>query len=153
MEIKYMQKLKANPNIGKRYLIEGLKETQIQKLEAKYNNGNEFPKAFREYLFIGGIKGGTGVVYNNFDDLFEDCEEDMEYCKYSIERPFFIFDNYDGQYSIFFLDEKDEDPKIYILDPFGKKRGEFPLVRPSFLETFSKLINEAIYRIKNDVPF
>ena len=154
MEIKYLKQLKDNPNlkpsIGPR---EGWELSKIEALETKYNNGKKFPLAFREYLFLAGDWGGTGVVNEDWDDLREDCQEDLNYFGYKVERPYFVFDNYDSQYSIFYLDEELEDPKLFILDPYGKNRGEFDLVRPSFISTFSKLINEAIYRIKNDIPF
>lgn len=152
MEIKYLKNMKDNPSFPS-YKIEGISIEKIEALETKYNKGNPFPKAFKEYLFLGGIKGGTGVVDNDFDDLQTDCKEDLDRFGYNVERPYFIFDNYDSQYSIFFLDEDLEDPKIFILDPYGKNRGEFDLIRPGFISTFSKLINEAIHRIKNDIPF
>ena len=154
MEIKYLKQLKDNPNlkpsIGPR---EGWEISKIEALEIKYNKGNPFPKAFREYLFLAGDWGGTGVVNEDWDDLRADCQEDLDRFGYKVERPFFVFDNYDSQYSIFFLDEDLEDPKLFILDPYGKNRGEFNLVRHSFISTFSKLINEAIHRIKNNIPF
>lgn len=153
MNLKYMKLLEENPMIGGDYSIKGLDESQIVALEKKYNLDKKFPLVFREYLLIGGEKGGTGVVDNDFDWLHEECEEDLEYCGYSMERPYFVFDRLDGQSSIFYLDEEDEDPKVYILDPYGKKEGEFPLVRPSFISTFSGLINEAIHRIQNDISF
>lgn len=152
MEIKYLNKMNDNPSFAG-YKIEGLENSQIEMLEEKMNKGEKFPLAFREYLFLGGKKGGTGVVDNDFEELRADCQEDLNRFSYKMERPYFVFDNYDSQYSIFFLDEVDEDPKLYILDPYGKNRGEFDLIRPSFISTFSKLIDEAIYRIKNNIPF
>ncbi|MCT4664216.1 MAG: hypothetical protein N4A45_03155 [Flavobacteriales bacterium] len=154
MEIKYMQQLRDNPNlapsIGRR---KGINLSQIQELETKYNNGNKFPKAFREYLFLAGIMGNTGVVDEDFDDLFEDCEEDMETWGNKLERPFFVFDRLDSQYSIFFLDEQNEDPDVYIFNASWDSEDSDPLLKKSFTGTFSNLINEAIYRIKNDIPF
>lgn len=152
MEIKYLNKMKEEPSFAG-YKIEGLNIQEIEKLETIYNKGEIFPKSFREYLYLGGKKGGTGVVDNDFKELHFDCQEDLKRFNYKVERPYFVFDNYDSQYSIFFLDEEFEDPKIYILDPYGKNRGEYDLIRPGFIVTFSKLINEAIYRIKNDIPF
>lgn len=59
MEIKYLKQLKDNPNlkpsIGPR---EGWEISKIEALEIKYNKGNPFPKAFREYLFLAGDWGG-----------------------------------------------------------------------------------------------
>jgi hypothetical protein len=153
MEIKYLKQLKDNPNLKSWTSIRGWELSKIEALETKYNKGRKFPLAFREYLFLAGDFGGTGVVNEDWDDLHADCQEDLNYFGYKVQRPYFVFDNYDSQYKIFYLDEELEDPKIFILDPYGKNRGEFDLVRPAFINTFSKLINEAIYRIKNDIPF
>ena len=155
MELKYMQQLKDNPKLSHRISLKGLEERKIMDLRSQFNKGKLFPKAFEEYLLVGGESEATGMVYEyeDWEEIREDCEEDLEYCGYSMERPYFVFDRLDGQSSIFYLDEEDEDPKIYILDPYGKKEGEFPLVRPSFISTFSGLINEAIHRIQNDISF
>jgi hypothetical protein len=153
MEIKYLKQLKDNPNLKSWTTIRGWDMTKIEALETKYNKGKKFPLAFREYLFLAGDFGGTGVVNEDWDDLHSDCQEDLKRFDYKVERPYFVFDNYDSQYSILFLDEELEDPKIYILDPYGKNRGEFDLIRPGFISIFSKLINEAIHRIKNNIPF
>ena len=153
MEIKFMSKLEKAQKLLGSGIRKPYNESQIKDLEEQFNKGKKFPRAFREYLFLAGEYGGTGVVDEDWEEIREDCEEDLEYCGYSMERPYFVFDRLDGQYSIFYLDEEDEDPKVYILDPYGKKEGEFPLVRPSFISTFSGLINEAIHRIQNDISF
>jgi hypothetical protein len=153
MDIHYMNALKS----AKKLLGSGIKEPmsleEIALLENKHTEGNEFPKAFREYLFLAGKYGGTGVVNEDWDDIRKTCDGDMEYCGYSLDRPYFVFDYLDGQASIFFLDEDNEDPVCYILDPYGKKEGEYDLVRPMFLSSFKALIEEAIHRIKTDTPF
>gem|GEM_PF-5445466 len=41
---------------------------------------------------------------------------------------------------------------IYIYDPYGKKRGDFPLFRSANGFTFSGLVNEKIRRIKLNLP-
>lgn len=154
MEIVYLKTLKDNPNLKPSIgPIEGWEEAKILELETKYNNGNLFPKAFREYLFLAGDWGGTGVVNEDWDDIRKECDEDMEYCGYSLDRPYFVFDYLDGQASIFFLDEDNDDPVCYILDPHSKKEGEFDLVRPMFLPSFKALIEEAIHRINTNTPF
>jgi len=155
MNIKYMIKLKENGNLhGKEWSKnKPMSIFEVEQLEKKYNHGKKIPKAFREYLLLAGLGSAIGVVDHDFDELHTDCKEDMEYCGYTIERPYFVFDNYSSQYSIFYLDDTREDPKIYILDPFGKIEGEEPLVRENLQGTFTTLINEAIYRIKNDILF
>lgn len=148
----YMKNLLNNPNLSPYATLEGLSEEKIIALEAKYNDGNSFPIAFREYLSIAGIVSGTGVVDNDFDDLYERLEEHIGWTGYKIERPFMAFDKLDGQFTIFFLDEEKEDPDCYIFYPSGKKEGHSPLLWPCEL-TFSELVNEAIRRKKNNIPF
>ncbi|MFL0100341.1 hypothetical protein [Tenacibaculum maritimum] len=151
MELKYMQQLKDNLNLLVGVTLEGLGEDRILVLESKFNKGKKFPLSFREYLVLGGVKGGTGVVDNDFEELREDCEESLEYTGYKMDRPYFVFDQLDGQYSIFFLDEDMEDPDVYILDAFAKKEENWPLYR-DVKYTFSKMINDAIYRRLNNIP-
>lgn len=53
MNIELMVNLKNNlslPNTVAK--SEGLSIYEIEKLEKKYNKGKDFPKAFREYLFL-----------------------------------------------------------------------------------------------------
>ncbi|GFD75528.1 hypothetical protein KUL113_49480 [Tenacibaculum sp. KUL113] len=151
MELKYLQKLKDTPSLNPRIKIEGLGKDKIQELESHYNRGDKFPLAFREYLFLAGVRSGTGVVDNDFEELREDCEEDLEYCGYSMERPYFVFDRLDDIYSIFFLDEDKEDPDIYILHPLGAYEGNEPFLK-DVKYTFSKMINDAIHRKLNNIP-
>ncbi|MCK8482332.1 hypothetical protein [Psychroserpens algicola] len=65
-------------------------------LELSLNDEQQFPKAFREYLFLAGKKSGTGVVDNDFKDLKVTCNDDMKYCGYELDRPYFVFDNLDS---------------------------------------------------------
>jgi len=154
IEIKYLQQLRDNPNLSINISpIQGWEEAQIIELEEKYNNGQPFPLAFREYLFLAGEYGGTGVVYEDWDDLREDCEEDIEYWGNKLERPFFVFDKLDSQYSIFFLDEDKEDPIVYIFNASWNSNQQGKFLKRALTGSFSNLINEAIYRIKNDIPF
>lgn len=147
MEFEYMQELNDNNNLSG-ITNEGLNELEINSLQEKYNNGNSFPLSFREFLIIGGKSEGTGAVYYDFDALFEDLEEAIEYSGFKIERPFFVFDKLDSQFSGFFLDENNPDPNVYIYDPFGHKEENIPLLRPADGFTFSSLIKESIRRVK-----
>lgn len=145
--------LKSNPELHKGFPRKGWSEDQIQALELKYNEGKEFPRAFREYLYLAGEYGGTGVVDEDWDELREDCEFYMEEREIDLGRPFFVFDKLDLYYSIFFLDENVEDPRVYIFNPVREENDQEPLLKPSFLHTFTKLINEAIRRINGNIPF
>ncbi|WP_417784917.1 hypothetical protein [Tenacibaculum sp.] len=113
MELKYMQQLKDNPKLSHRISLKGLEERKIMDLRSQFNKGKLFPKAFEEYLLVGGESEATRMVYeyDDFEELREDCEESLENCGYTMNRPYFVFDRLD---SIFFLDEDKEDPDIYI---------------------------------------
>lgn len=152
MDIKYMTQVKENPVIN--FKNEPMSIFDIEKLEKKYNKGKEFPKAFREFLFLAGD-------FNNFsfDDLGEGLDElqnmakeELEWCDQKIERPFFAFDVLDSQYSVIFLDETDEDPKMYLISPFLAKGGSEPLIKDSTWK-FTALVNESIRRVKNNIAF
>ncbi len=148
-----MQQLRDNPSLSSRLPLEGLNLETISSIRSQFNEGNNFPLAFEEYLLIGGKNEATGMVWEHdeFEQLREDCEESLEYTGYTLERPFFVFDMLDGIYSIFFLDEDKEDPDIYILYPSGAYEEHEPLLR-DVKYTFSKMINDAIYRKLNNIP-
>lgn len=157
MIIEYLKQVKENP-VLRGFNNEPMTLVNITKLESKYNKGQEFPKAFREFLFLAG-------EFNNFafdtidglEELQEYAKEDLEKAKQKITRPFLSFNVYDAEYTSIFLDETAEDPKVYIIDPFGAKEGK-PLIRTptgGFKEnyTFTELVNESIRRVKNDIAF
>lgn len=153
MEIIYLKKIVENPILDG-FRNRKLSNDEIQKLEQKYNDGNEFPKAFREFLFLAGD-------FNNFafDDLGEGLDElqklaneELEMTGQKVDRPFFAFDVLDSMYSVIFLDESEEDPKVYLIDPYGAKEGSEPLIKPNGW-IFSALVNESIRRVKNNISF
>jgi hypothetical protein len=152
MEITYLKNLEFNPELVKGHPMRGWDEDQILDLELKYNKGNSFPKAFREYLYLAGDYGGTGVINENWDQLREDCKEDMKDFGVELDREFFIIDELDSMYSIFFLDKNEEDPTIYIFNAAREENDIEPLLKASLIGTFSQLINEAIRRRKNNIP-
>ncbi|WP_075342943.1 hypothetical protein [Tenacibaculum agarivorans] len=129
-----------------------MSQEEIKNL-AENSGGIEFPLSFIEYLSIAGKSNGLDVVVvsEDFEEIREDCDEDLEYTGYTVERPFFVFDRLDGQYSIFFLDEDKEDPDVYILFPTGAYGSGEEFLR-DVKYTFSKMINDSIYRAKNNIP-
>lgn len=153
MIIEYLQKVVENPVLN-RWINRPLSIQKIEELEEKFNDGRVFPKAFREYLYLAGD-------FNNFafDDLGENLADfqdkagkDLEIAGQKVDRPFFAFDVYNSQYSVIFLDERDDDPAVYLISPFLAKRGTVPLVdRNGWV--FSSLVNENIRRVKNNIAF
>lgn len=148
-----MKELKDTPNLSSRIPLKGLEIETVIEIRKLFNEGKKFPLAFEEYLNIGGESEATGMVFewDDFEQLREDCEESLEYTGYKMDRPYFVFDQLDSQYSIFFLDEDTEDPDVYILFPTGAYGSGEPLLR-NVKYTFSKMINDAIYRRLNNIP-
>ncbi len=157
MDFIYMNQLQMNSNLHNEDWSENrpMEESEIIQLEAKYNKGRKFPKAFREYLFLAGKGSAVGVIDHDFDYLLNNLQDMVEYTNDKLDRPFFIFNEHSGFFSIFFLDENKEDPDVYIYTPGGDKNRDSELVtlKTANNYTFSGLINEAIRRIKNDIPF
>lgn len=152
MTIEYMTKLKENPKIND-FINRGFSEEKIKEIELKYNDGKKFPKAIREFLFLAGDFNNFG-----FDDiegiveLQELAKEELEMTNQKVGKPFFAFSVYNSCYSVIFLDEKKEDPKVYLIMPFLAKGGSEPLIKPNGWE-FTALVNEHIHRVKNNIPF
>ena len=159
MNIEYLTEVVNNP------VLDGFKNRplsieKIEKLEKKYNKGKEFPKAFREFLFLAGD-------FNNFafddlgeglDKLQEIANKELDRTNQKVDRPFFAFDVYDSCYSVIFLDETNDDPNVYHIDVYGAKEGAVPLVQiptGGFKEnyTFTELVNESIRRVKYNIAF
>ncbi len=157
MEIKYLKVVEENKTIND-FTNEPMSLDEIEKLEAKYNNGKEFPLAFREFLFLAG-------EFNNFnfddlgdgmDELQDLINEELVEAGQEVDRPFFAFSVYDSQYSVIFLDDNNEDPKVYVISPYLAKGNLTPLVKiptGGFKEeyTFVELVNESIRRRVNNL--
>ncbi|HFK5508305.1 hypothetical protein [Elizabethkingia anophelis] len=152
MDIKYMEQVKDNPAL-KGFRNEPMTITEISKLESKYNQGKEFPKAFREFLFLAG-----NFNCYHFDDLGEGLDQLQQYAKEELEatgtkidRPFFVFTQLTGcEYFVFiYLDENEENPKTYVCSPYYKSSNEEFIKHNGY--KFSELVNESIRRIKNNI--
>lgn len=153
MEIEFLTKVVENPVLN-RFKNRPLTEFQISELEKNFNNGNTFPKAFREFLFLAGD-------FNNFafDDLGEGLielqnimNEEIKAAGQEVTMPVFAFSVYDSQYSVIFLDETSDDPGVYIVSPFLAKEGTETLIKSSVWK-FTALVNESVHRVKNNIAF
>lgn len=169
MEIKYLQSMQQNPVLWGDE-SRGITLERIKELEQKLNNGKEFPKAFREYLFLGGDYNhlgfdshGIGYDYKNmtttkgedFIALKEYYEKKMPKYKVSLNRPYIILDSYDGlSFMFIYLDEGD-DPRVYNfgVDPdYRDDNGE--IIYPIPEKTFSELINRLVdYALRGLQPW
>jgi hypothetical protein len=156
MEIKYMTKLLEKGSFRSGMTPnEPMTLPEIEEMEAKYNNGNPFPKAFREYLYLAGKNGQTSMVDEDWETTYEDFEEFEKLNNFQINRPVLLFDKSDGEsvFKFFYLDEEKEDPDCYILEDGGYAGQKSPNIRPTTTGTFTKMIEEAIFLIENDLPF
>lgn len=90
---------------------EGKTLEEIILLEEELNQGNHFPKVFREYLFIGGKYNALGFndgINGNFIGLRKFYDKKLKEYNISINRPFIIFHNHEGEvFSFIYLDEGD----------------------------------------------
>ncbi|MGI9581597.1 SMI1/KNR4 family protein [Chryseobacterium sp. RRHN12] len=157
MIIQYMTQVKENPKL-KGFVNRGFSLDKIKQLEKEFNQGIEFPKAFREFLFLAGDFNNFGFDdIDGIKELQEYAQEDLKKTKQKVDKPFFAFHVYDGLYSVILLDEINEDPKVYMIDPFEALEGSTLVSIPKggFKEnyTFTELVNESIRRVKNNIPF
>ncbi|WP_294280769.1 hypothetical protein [uncultured Chryseobacterium sp.] len=152
MNIEYVTQIKENVKL-RSFINRGFSIDKIKQIESKYNHGKEFPKAFREFLFLAGDFNNFGFDdIDGIEALQEYAKEDMEMAGQTVNRSFFAFDVLDSMYSVILLDEINEDPKVYLLMPFLAKGGSQPLIKPNGWN-FTDLVNENIRRVKNDISF
>lgn len=152
MTIEYVTQIKENVKL-RSFINRGFSIDKIKQIESKYNHGKEFPKAFREFLFLAGDFNNFGFDdIDGIEALQEYAKEDMEMAGQTVNRSFFAFDVLDSMYSVILLDEINEDPKVYLLMPFLAKGGSQPLIKPNGWN-FTDLVNENIRRLKNNISF
>ena len=125
MEIEYLKMLRDNPiKVSKvtDYVseIKGIPLTEIEQLEQTWNNGNPFPKALRELLFLAGddCYVFSFGINDTQQELQETMRDDMSDNGKTITRPFYVMDTWSAdQYYFVYLDEGDN-PYIYQALPY-----------------------------------
>ncbi len=125
MNIEYLKILRDNPyeypqNLEESFTIEGISLTEIEQLEQTWNNGNPFPKALRELLFLAGdyCYVFNFGIYDTQQELQEAMREDLVDNGKTITRPFYVMDTWNAdQYYFVYLDEG-ENPNIYEALPY-----------------------------------
>ena len=155
MEIKYLKKLKDNPTVGG-WTNKGINLEGIKELENLYNNGNPFPVAFREYLFISGNRTIVALDRGNgYKWMQEAAKEGLELYEVSIDRPFFVTHQIDNcmQFAFFYLDEKEDNPKIYNCYVDHEEFDFINFIEPIFQEGFAELIDDFVYKAKVDEKY
>lgn len=147
MDITYLKSMEQHPTLDD-FTNRGLTTEAIRNLRDKFNKGNNFPKAFEEYLFLAG--DFNNIAYDSPDGLEELQEEvkvALESYGQTIDRPYFAFHSVDWNFLAILLDETDEDPKVYVFEPGVAKKTGSPVIRYAEF-TLSKNINERVRRIK-----
>jgi hypothetical protein len=153
MEINFLNQLKDNPsaypnNKDFKGTIEAISLQEIESLEQLYNNGNTFPKALRELLFLAGnfcyvLDNGW---YNTQQELQVATREWLADHNKSITRSFFAIDIYNGpeQFLYVYLDEGDN-PFVY--QAYLPTRNDI-IPFTNLNKKLSEYINSLIERVK-----
>lgn len=161
MEIQYLKTMEANSSFWNRK-SRGFSLDKIEELEQKLNNGIPFPKALREYLFLGGEFNSLGFDHEGIGQdgsewiaLKKYYEKEMRKNNLSINRPYVVLDSYDGAiFSFIYLDEGD-DPRPYnfsVSESYKGSNGE--TIYPFPEKTFSQLINRLVdYALRGLQPW
>lgn len=157
MKIQYLTKLKDYPyddNVkdDETSKNEGISLEEINSLEQKWNNGNKFPLALKELLFLAGDYCNV-FDYGIFDsqEEFQDfARQDFEESNKIISRPFFVLDYNTGYNFLFvYLDEGDN-PNIYVASPGEDNSSWIESLSNYNIKTYSEY---AIDCIKKGIDF
>jgi hypothetical protein len=131
MEIEYLKMLRDNPamypnDIDYKGEIRGIPLTEIEQLEQTWNNGNPFPKALRELLFLAGefcYVFSYGI--STQQALQQRFRMQMEEENRVLNKPFYVMDIWGpDQFYFVYLDEGDN-PYIYEAIPYENKPNWF----------------------------
>lgn len=120
MEIEYLTDLQNFSSMdysGNTITNKPIPVKEILELEKQFNNGDMFPKALRELLFLAGnsCKLLDYSIFNSQKELQEFIIEDLKEDGLKMERPYYILEVYDGGSPFYFvyLDEGDN-PAVYV---------------------------------------
>lgn len=149
MKNKYFEKLSKNKKIGQD-TIKGCTEKYINEVQKRLKV--KFPKSYIEYLLLAGDYSGNLPILENPNlafvsdpEILEQIQDQMDLDNVVIDRPFWVFTTADGVecFWFFYLDEDDDDPKVYAYDEFGLTVCTRPIGDDKHL-TFSELVNRQL---------
>lgn len=153
MNIEILTYLRDNPTLeinksGSFSTILGISETEITQLEQLYNNGNIFPKALRELLFLAG--NSCYVLETGWYDTQEEIQTAarewlVKYNK-NISRPFFVIDIYGAGYQFLYV-YLDEGDNPFVYQAYLPTRSDIVPFK-SFNKTLSDFIKVHIDMVK-----
>lgn len=132
---------------------------EIEVLEQELNNGEQFPKAFREYLYIGGkydAIGFEGPVEGVFDKMTKGYKTLFNKNRsIKIQRPIVIFDVFEDEGFMFIYLDEGDDPQPWnssLLEDYDSEDGEMIWKVPH--PTFSDMVNTLVGRaLDGQVPW
>ena len=154
MEIEFSYKMKENPKPRKR--LSHNRGFSVEKIaELEINKGNPFPKAYKEYLYLGGDFNSLGLniaiedseSWQHIAAIKRVAEIEMKKEGLSINRPYVILHYYDDDGFIFIYLDENENPQPYIFEPFplGDKEHIFPVKNIDSLSSFiDDLVDRAL---------
>ncbi|WP_460220380.1 SMI1/KNR4 family protein [Psychroserpens sp. MEBiC05023] len=139
MIIEYLKSMKNNPKPNKGLSeMRGLTLERIIELELELNQGNPFPKVYREYLYLGGEFNALGLQTladgdNGGDILISHNYVNSFLAKNRIntlERPYVVLHLYDDNGFIFCYTDEGDNPKTYIFEPYNDFNKLNPSIEP-----------------------
>ncbi len=159
MEIVYLKKYEQYKENGignaiKRFGVpRGLSEAEILQMELEMNNGLPFPKAYKEFLFLGG-EDATIQISNygkNTPKGAEYYRNGLKKRKVNITRPFAIVNIFEESGTFIYLDEGDNPrPKNCSLhEAYDSDDDEIIWNTP--YKTFSEMIDKRVYLAENNL--
>lgn len=134
---------KSSPNLR----VQPCTLEEIQEIRDLLNGGNPMPKAFEEFLYIGGKVTGLPleINYRTTKGWSEYVKEEMPKRGVKMDRPIAVFHQLEGCFFVcIYLDEGDNPvPWNCSTDPeFDSDEGE--IVRKSPFKTFKEFIDEMV---------
>lgn len=148
MTIEYLQSLRDNPNAsGYRFTNEAIELSEIEQLEAQHNNGNPFPKALRELLYLAGEYcyifdyGWTTEGMTSQASMQQDVHDAIiRRNPPPLPRPYYVIETRDAgtHFQFVFLDEGDK-PYVYN----GSTRL-LPIATPTYYMNTGKTLKEFV---------
>jgi hypothetical protein len=155
MDIQYLIELESNPSLeinqsGYFSNIIGISEIEASQLEQNWNNGNFFPKALKELLFLAGLK--CYVLDFGWNDsqqeLQLDARDKLVEWNRIIERPFYVIEIYGGDQFLFVYLDQDDNPFVHeaYLPPL--KYDDSTMWLRSLDKSLKEFINFRINKVK-----
>lgn len=144
MQIEYLTKMKSTPII-KGHENRGNSEIEIEKLEEKLKI--KFPKAYKEFLFLGGKYQNCIDDWNTdsqyLDWMQENIKESMDDVNLDL-KPFFVCAEYGNDQCLFFFLDEGENPPIYAYYEDKIEENGKNVFYIKFRNSFSEYIDRCI---------